>query len=105
MRESSVLFEKGHCSLSSTVNRQINRGSMGLERQYIDDRTGCLAFLEMAYQTLHQKHRRARVHGEQMVKQSSISLSIRATVAEPCRTKQHVQHAKLIGCCGYQSVR
>src|SRR5260221_10569490 len=50
------------------VNRQINRGSMGLERQDIDDRTGCLAFLEMAYKILHQKHRRARVHGEQMVK-------------------------------------
>src|SRR5258708_23143807 len=103
MRESSVLCEKGHRSLSSTVNRQINCGSMGLERQDIDNRTGRFAFLEMAYQTLHQKHRRARVHGEQMVKQSSISLSNRAAVAEPCRINQPVQPAKLIDCCGYNS--
>ena len=85
------------------VNRQINRGSMGLERQDIDDRTGCLAFLEMTYQTLHQKHRRARVHSEQMVKESSISLSNRATVVEACRINQPVQPGKLIDCCGYNS--
>src|SRR5258708_20195887 len=38
-----------------------------------------------------------------MVKQSSISLSNRAAVAEPCRINQPVQPAKLIDCCGYNS--
>src|SRR5262245_22305446 len=105
MRKSGVLCEKGQRSLSSTVNRQIDRGSMGLERQYIDDRTGRLAFFEMAYQTLHQKQRRARVDGEQMVKQSGICLSNRATVAEPRRINQPVQPAKLVDCCGYNPGR
>ena len=72
---------------------------MGLERQDIDDRAGGLAFLEMAYHTLHQKHRRARVHGKQMVKQSSICTSNRTTVAEPCRINEPVQPAKLVDCC------
>src|SRR6202008_2702687 len=99
--KSSVLCEKGQRSLSSTVNRQINRGSMGLERQDIDDRTGRLAFFEMAYQTLHQKHRRACVHGEQMVKQRGICLSNRAPLADPCRINQPVQPAKLLDCRGY----
>src|SRR5271156_1456352 len=101
MRESSVLCEQGQRSLSSAINRQINRCSMGLERQDIDDRTGRLSFLEMAYQTLHQKHWRACVHCEQMDKQRSICLCNRASVAEPCRTNQAVQPAKLIDGCGY----
>ena len=45
MRISGVLCQKGQRSLCSPVNRQIGRGSMGLEGQDIDDRAGGLRSL------------------------------------------------------------